>query len=82
METTVIWHDIRRNPEDIPFTPKEADEYTVVLGNDGNMWFYDDRNEWNRLDIEEPEDNFSVVKPDARYQFPLKAWCYIPKFKG
>ena len=39
-ENGVVWHNIKENPDDLPKTPKEADGWKLVLGNDGNQWFY------------------------------------------
>ena len=67
------WHDLRKNPNDLPTTPKDADEWKTVLGQDGNLWFYN-----------ENERSWYTIGDDNEWgtgtHTPI-AWCEIPQFK-
>lgn len=66
-ENGVIWHDLRKNPNDLP----EASIFNEVLNENGIKVFYDDINKvWNMF------FNNYIVRANTP-----KLWCEIPKFK-
>ena len=72
-ENGIQWHDLRKDPNDLPTTPKDADEWRTVLGQDGNLWFYN-----------ENERSWYTIGDDNEWgtgtHVPI-AWCEIPQFK-
>lgn len=66
-ENGVIWHDLRKNPNDLP----ESSIFNEVLNENGMKVFYDDINKtWCMF------FNNYIVKA-----ITPKLWCEIPKFK-
>lgn len=69
-ENGIIWHDLRKNPDDLPkrlktvWVKTEYDDYC-----EGYWW--PERNRWQDSDMGDGESIGAVV-----------AWCEIPKFKG
>lgn len=63
----VIWHDLTKNPNDIPIQEKN-EKWHIVLDNFGNKCFYDNLiNKWRR-----PE-TWDIIEPTA--------WCEVPTLK-
>lgn len=66
-ENGVIWHDLRKNPNDLPV----ASIFNEVLNENGNKVFYDDINKtWNMF------FNNSIVRANTP-----NFWCEIPNLK-
>lgn len=60
------WHDLRKDPNDVPFQEKNK-KWHIVLDNFGNKCFYDNIiNKWRRL------ETLDIIEPTA--------WCEIPKY--
>ena len=73
-ENGVVWHNLKENPDDLPHTPKDADEWKLVWGHDGNQWFYtENQKEWYTRNSYD-NDWGSGCKA-------LIAWAEIPTFE-
>ena len=72
-ENGIQWHDLRKDPNDLPTTPEDENEWRTVLGQDGNLWFYN-----------ENERSWYTIGDDNNWgtgtHVPI-AWCEKPQFK-
>lgn len=75
-ENGVVWHDLRKNPNDLP---QKVGDYIVALDYQTET-FSTSLLEYN---IDEDEDDIKLCWFDSEYnKFDNAiAWCEIPKFK-
>jgi len=67
----VIWHDLRKNPKDLP--PKDVGSFsTFVITNKGIGYYVDCQNKW-----------FVYWNVTGSYECSTEvvAWCELPKFE-
>ena len=67
----VIWHDLRKNPKDLP--PKDVGSFsTFVITNKGFGYYVDCQNKW-----------FVYWNVTGSYECSTEvvAWCELPKFE-
>lgn len=67
-ENGVVWHDLQKNPHDVPL---ESSIFHEVLDQDGMKTFWDNMSKCWKMFF-----NGNIVKANA----PLY-WCEIPKFE-